>query len=724
MKNFLLLCCVVFFGYWAGGSVCRAQSVDSVAIRKLDAGLKLALSQAGYGASFGQGVKIGRAPLSCDTLLSVILQCRESSSLVDYLCRSGIEARSILPTVATAHIPASRLLQVAQMPRVLRLSASTQAHLTMRRSREFTGTNRMHSGEELETPYTGKGVVIGIIDQGFEYLHPAFAYADGSLRIKRVWNRDKWGSAPLETAESIWMAGHDGMDDDHATHVAGIAAGSRVEGTSFYGNAPDADLVFIPSTLGSAEIIEDVKYIMDYAESEGKPCVINMSFGGHIGAHDGMSLYDQTLDALLGDGRLVVGSAGNEGDTPIHGMGTMRTPADTLRFLFTTSENAFPVYLLGDDSREFNYGLLVYDPVTGQQRVCKKSSSAFWSCADDYVEISDYNVRYSGLIYIYAKGLKQAMGMPDRSQVGICVFDAPADYTVHLWTAPQQALLSDGGRSDDYFLPADYRYTIGDMGASSARSISVGAYVSTTSWQAVNGLSYKSTAFGEVGAIASFSSLGPQVNNDTPKPLIAAPGHSIASALSKMPSSFSPTAQSVVQKVSFEGEDYYYGMMSGTSMAAPQVTGIVACWLQAYPWLTPDDIVEIVRKTAINDTFTGDVRDNWHPQWGYGKIDAYNGLKECLKLAVLNGVDQPADSETPITLYKGDNCWKVLFNNNERGAVIRLVTLSGITVSERRLSAVSCGHEEVLDLSHYVPGCYVLHIQTARSASSRKVLVR
>ena len=38
-----------------------------------------------------------------------------------------------------------------------------------------------------------------------------------------------------------------------------------------------------------------------------------MSWGSHVGPHDGTSSFDQALNALVGEKRIVVGSAGNEG---------------------------------------------------------------------------------------------------------------------------------------------------------------------------------------------------------------------------------------------------------------------------------------------------------------------------------------------------------------------------------------------------------------------------
>jgi subtilisin family serine protease len=103
-----------------------------------------------------------------------------------------------------------------------------------------------------------------------------------------------------------------------------------------------------------------------------------------------------------------------------------------------------------------------------------------------------------------------------------------------------------------------------------------------------------------VGSLSSFSSRGPTRDGRT-APTLAAPGQAVMSALVGA----TGTAQ--------------YQSMSGTSMAAPHITGAIALMLQATPSLAQPAIVDCLTSTARSDAQTGAVPNN---AWGAGKMDA------------------------------------------------------------------------------------------------------
>lgn len=110
--------------------------------------------------------------------------------------------------------------------------------------------------------------------------------------------------------------------------------------------------------------------------------------------------------------------------------------------------------------------------------------------------------------------------------------------------------------------------------------------------------------------ITSFSSLGP-TSIGTIKPDIVAPGQSICAANS---SSLSP----LFSQTSCQGSNQHV-LKSGTSMATPAVSGIVALMLQQNNSLTTSQVKAILRQSAI-DLNTSPLRQGW------GRIDSLEAI--------------------------------------------------------------------------------------------------
>ncbi len=121
--------------------------------------------------------------------------------------------------------------------------------------------------------------------------------------------------------------------------------------------------------------------------------------------------------------------------------------------------------------------------------------------------------------------------------------------------------------------------------------------------------------------LASFSGRGPSFWEQI-KPDLTAPGVDIRSSF--------PTSN-------------YYQAYSGTSMAAPHVTGLVALLLQADPTLSVDDIEAFLRHTAVDLGEPGP--DNLY---GAGRIDAYTAVRWALSAGKLYGLVREAASAQPV----------------------------------------------------------------------------
>ncbi len=243
----------------------------------------------------------------------------------------GVRLGTVVGNMATARVAINDLPALEALDVVTYIEMGTPVYSKNDESKKMTGVDMVLAGNNLPQAFTGKDVIVGMVDLGLEYGHLNFWNADRTeLRVKRVWNQ--WlenGNAPEPfgyggehtTQTEILAYGGDVTADYHGTHTTGIAAGSYIaeDGTDYRGAAPDADIVLVSlnhTNMLSGDntaVIDAIKYVFDEADEVGKPCVINLSLGSCYGPHDGTSTFDQMCDKLQGEGRLLVGSVGNEG---------------------------------------------------------------------------------------------------------------------------------------------------------------------------------------------------------------------------------------------------------------------------------------------------------------------------------------------------------------------------------------------------------------------------
>ena len=162
-------------------------------------------------------------------------------------------------------------------------------------------------------------------------------------------------------------------------------------------------------------------------------------------------------------------------------------------------------------------------------------------------------------------------------------------------------------------------YTINDS------VISAGAYVARNKYFSWNTWSYttESTVIGKYCGFSGFKTADKGPTNAI-LPTVMAPGSSVVAAGSRY--SYFGTQSWNTGLVLKTSDGCLWGVMTGTSMAAPTVAGIIAQWLQIKPDLCPSDIKHIIAETAIKDSFTNNPDEYYH--YGpNGKIDAMAGAR-------------------------------------------------------------------------------------------------
>ena len=277
----------------------------------------------------------------------------QKSSVISRLQEKGVIINLKFRDFVTAQIPIDKIDEVLALDDIRYIEFSSPIEKTMDNARKASHIDGIHTGIDLPTAYTGKDVVVGIVDQGFEYAHPQLFTADGTTyRVKRVWDQVSSAGTPPEgftvkgseftTPEEIFVQQRDSTGDTHGMHVAGIAAGGSYA-CNYQGVATESDIVLIsasPSRGGGIELLEGVAYVFQYADQVNKPAVVNLSWGSAVGPRDGSSTFDKAIEELVGEGRIVVGSSGNDGRNNVHISKTFLNNLDTLgTFMHLYSSN-------------------------------------------------------------------------------------------------------------------------------------------------------------------------------------------------------------------------------------------------------------------------------------------------------------------------------------------------------------------------------------------------
>lgn len=663
-------------------------------------------------------------------------------------CRDRLEAAGALigtmtGNLATARIPVGRIDEISALDCVLYIEKASSVAPSLDEARPAIGAGRINSGEGLPSAYRGEGVVIGLIDNGFDYGHPNFYDAEKTrLRIKRVWDQNREGKLPegfsygteYATQEEILAAAYDIDYSTHGTHVLGIAAGADRTGHEYAGIAGDADIVLV--SLNSEEmvygdnaaVVDGIRYIFDYAESVGKPCVINLSLGSHIGPHDGTSAFDRMTDALQGPGRLLVGSVGNEGKHRFHaaadfdGTAAGQRAGTFVDFRFIYSEYSM-IELWGDEGMTYRFLPFVYDIAGNKvEKVCEPMTvGASPQVTGEYsFDLSTDGI--AGSIRFLAEinpdnGKGHAMAVfnffqSDRYRIGFYV-ESEHKGTVHMWTDDYYSGISSFGCEG--FIDGDDNCSMGEIGGTGKRIISVGAYVTRDHFTRF-GIYYPSGE--EEGHITSFSSHGPTADGRV-KPDVTAPGSYIVSSMSSVYTGEMAKAA----QVKWGDVKYPFGFMQGSSQAAPMVSGALACWLQACPDLTPEQAKEAIRQTSLTDAFTGPLPSDGDNTWGHGKFDGWAGLRYLL---ANNGLSLPGqDARRPATRVLPDGRLSLLVASGSASATVQVYAMSGTELLRRQLGHVTAGTECTVDTRSLPEGIYLLRYTDAgATAFSEKILIR
>jgi subtilisin family serine protease len=428
-------------------------------------------------------------------------------------------------------------------------------------------------------PEDGTGVVVGICDWGFDFTHPNFRNADGTTRMLCLWDQRGFGdptapapynygrllareaiNAALATSDPCATLGYHPADGDptdtgaHGTHVGDILAGNRREPGSEVGLASGADIVFVHlaaprlgelGNLGdSVGLLEGLDFCR--RQAAGRPCVLHLSAGKTGGEKRGQSPLERAVDTMLKEpGIVLVQSVGNYASSAMH---TQARVGPDQRYVLNwvipagdRTANELEIWYSGEDV--FNLALIAPGgrewSLKIDHRVRLENEGVHWG--NFYHRTREPN---SGLnhiaIYLYPAA---PSGMWRVALHGLDIVDG----RLHAWIERDASR-----RYQSHFLrsQASPRFTTNTI-CNCFRAIAVGAHDATQRQRPAT----------------PFSSRGPTADGRQ-KPEISAPGYRIRAARS-MP------------RNGWSGNESRLCVKSGTSMAAPWVSGTVALMMQA-----------------------------------------------------------------------------------------------------------------------------------------------
>ncbi|WP_312372613.1 S8 family peptidase [Lachnoclostridium sp.] len=474
-----------------------------------------------------------------------------------------------------------------------------------------TGVTKFRYEPEYEL--YGTGVLIGIIDSGINYLHPAFRYSDNTTKIQAIWDQTlnneatsgkdtEFSYGTIYTKDDINHALKQPnpltivpTDDEfgHGTMIAGIAVGSEDEKNEFSGVAPLSELVVVKLKQAKniikdifavsndkicyqeSDIMKGIRFVFETAKNLKRPFVLCIALGTNQGGHYSLGPLTDFLEFITTfPGLCSVISGGNEGNTGRHFSG------------FLTAENSTKDILIHAGDKDKNFLIEIWPQYSQIVSLVLISPSGEISTnlVLDPIKLNTHKL-YIGETFICIDNI-----LSGGRQLILIRF---VNIQSGLWTIRYSnldkinweinAFLPSGNilSNDTYFLDSDSFTTITAPGNSIAP-------ITITSYNSID------------GNISAFSSKGYSRDGEI-KPDLVAPGEHI-------------TAPS---------QNDSYVTTNGTGAAVAIVSGIVAL---IYEWaITQGNFTNLsgseVKTLLIQGAKRDPNLDYPNQTWGYGKID-------------------------------------------------------------------------------------------------------
>lgn len=477
--------------------------------------------------------------------------------------------------------------------------------------------------------FTGKGVIIAILDTGIDFRHPDFTTDGGQSRLLYYWDTlDASGpqipgkttlisypnGAPVgalydNAALNELLKPERALDPPfdlggHGTGCAGVAAGNGrfskrrqsydplIAEQDYRGVAHEADLIAVRigerDSMGQSWMLGTIIGWLDrFANKENKPLVISCSYGGHFSGHDARLILERQVGKRLPPdrpGRAICIAAGNEGYDRMHMSATISKDSSTQvrwfnRFVGKTFSGSVRIYVQDAEPDQLNLKPLA----ESEQMVRRKQKNPISKAVEiDIASIGNATMRLETtsktpqFVDVYVHGDGQLAGYSNSTLIG--------------------------------------------TPASMVGAIAVGSYdfngrmLTPLGWDSMTAVTDDRPII--AGTISKYSNAGYLRRYDPDgraivKPDLVAPGQWHVAPASRF-GDFGSLVRS-----------FMYQSFNGTSAATPYTAGVIALLMQKNPTLSANDFRNLVKQFASDDEQTGKRGEGKlpNPTWGYGKLD-------------------------------------------------------------------------------------------------------
>lgn len=508
-----------------------------------------------------------------------------------------IEIERLSNGYAIAFVPEYMLEDFSALPQIVYIEKPKSLLLEQERG---IAVSCLLSVKTSPLSLSGKGVYTAVIDTGIDIFHSDFIDAQGNTRIASLWDQTIPGNPPegfavgtVYNQEEINRAIHEqnGIKivpstdrSGHGTHVASICAGNR-------GVASESELIVVK--LGSTDergfprttqLMTALEYVVDFAEKEGRPIAVNISYGNNYGDHRGSSLLETFITQISGKWKntICIGT-GNEGDTGRHRRGKLENRMEEILFDIAPYEPNMNLQLWKHFVDDF--GIILISPSGMAHQIQKQPGKAQYQYGTTRVYVyyglpTPYN-QWQEIYFSFIPSGSQIESGQWKLQI---LPERIVNGNYYLWLP-----VSNGTNPQTRFLEPSKTLTL-TIPSTADKIIAVGAY------------------HVQYNSYAGFSGRGDEILC-VEKPDLVAPGVGILGA--------APGGGETV--------------MSGTSMATPFVTGSAALLMEwgiingNDPYLYGEKVKAYFhRGAAPMEGFT--VYPN--SQVGYGKLCVRNSIPE------------------------------------------------------------------------------------------------